>query len=217
MPISLKCPPPPGILQLRFVLAPVSLQATSNSKNEFRSNVRAQIMNCEYLFSGEVAIDIQWFLHPKIRYEGVHSPDIDNILKPLIDALSGPEGILINDCQVQAVSCSWLDWMKEEQELVVEVRYSPDDWVRKENLVWVEISDKLCMPLSGNLTNEQMILMLESMQRQFETRDEVMSKTGSWEAGQMFMSVQMPFHRARLVGFHIVDGYQLLNELRGSR
>lgn len=120
MTITLECPPPPGLLELRFPLRPVSLQAKKEAKAELQKRVRGLLSNAKYFLSGEVEVSIEWLLHPKIRYEGVHSPDIDNILKPLLDALSGPSGVLVNDCQVQSVRCSWIDWMKQDHELHLE-------------------------------------------------------------------------------------------------
>ena len=210
---NLQYPPPPGLIELSFPLKPVSLQAKAESKESLRAAIRTDITNAEYYLSGEVEVEVIWHLHEKERYQGVHSPDIDNILKPIIDALSGVDGILVNDCQVQSVRCPWIDWTKNDQELDVTLRFQPDDWIRKENLVWVEVSNKLCMPLYSSIKSEAIKMMLVGWQRMFERRTEISNITGSWEDGQKAMPVQQPFHRARLKGFHVVKIKNLLHEL----
>jgi hypothetical protein len=38
------------------------------------------------LLSGDVQVGIEWTLHEEARYEQDAAPDVDNILKPLLDA-----------------------------------------------------------------------------------------------------------------------------------
>ncbi len=197
----LEKPPEYGSLTLEFPLRPISLQGSSQAKQELMAAIRKSIENYQFFFSGEVKIDVLWLLHPKERYQGIQSPDIDNILKPLIDGLSGIDGILVNDCQVQSVSCSWIDQLTDKHNLAIELKYSPDDWIKKNNLTWIEISEKLCMPLDTSLPNEVQLVLLETWEQMFSFKSEIVEKTGAWENGQMVMPIQMPFHRARLSEF----------------
>jgi len=54
--------------------------------------------DCGYLPLGDVKVSIEWTLHEQDPYESDAAPDVDNILKPLLDVLCGPDGILIDDC-----------------------------------------------------------------------------------------------------------------------
>lgn len=197
-------PPPPGLLTFEIDLKPVSLQ----SAPRLRQGVMAQVANIvnasEYLLSGEVEVGVNWILHEKERYYGVHSPDIDNILKPLLDGMSGPDGILVNDCQVQSVRCHWIDWTSDNHRLQFEVRFSPDDWIRKKSLLWVDVQDKLCMPLNSDIPTAAQRLLVEAWERMFKARRQVVEDFGNYEVGKCFMPVQMPFHRARLRGYKVV-------------
>jgi Holliday junction resolvase RusA-like endonuclease len=98
--------------ELEFTISgpPVSQQSTRSEKDKFAELMRKQIGNSPYLLSGDVRVEIEWSLHEQYRYESDAAPDVDNILKPLLDALCGPQGVLIDDCQVQAVDCRWIDW-----------------------------------------------------------------------------------------------------------
>src|SRR5689334_20678474 len=108
-------PPPPGTLTFDVTAKPRSLQSRSLLKQVVKDRMKAAVLGRPYLLSGDVEIRITWLIHEREHYFGVHAPDIDNILKPLLDGISGPEGILVNDCQVQSVSCSWIDWLSDEQ------------------------------------------------------------------------------------------------------
>ena len=84
---------PPFSGELTFVVEgpPVSQQSRRSEKDTFAKSIRAQMSECGYLISGDVRIYIEWTLHEQDRYESDAAPDVDNILKPLLDALCGPE------------------------------------------------------------------------------------------------------------------------------
>lgn len=94
-------------------------------------------------------MDIQWLVYEQERYENPDLPDMDNIIKPILDGLTGPDGVLIDDCQVQTVSSHWIDWNKKEHHNI-RIRYCPDDYVSKQNLAFVNIGNNLYMPFNTN-------------------------------------------------------------------
>ena len=196
-------PPPPGVLTFELDMKPRSLQSSSLLKRQVREQLAAKVQLMPYLLSGEVEVRVEWFLPERERIFGLHSPDVDNILKPLLDAISGPERLLINDCQVQSVRCSWIDGVSSDHKLRFEFRYSPDDWVRKEGLIWVEMRDKLCMPLNSEMTVAPCLKLLEAHEKAFQLRADILDRGGGYGLSMMAMSVQMPFHRARLRGFKV--------------
>lgn len=212
--------PPPGILNFELDLKPASLQSAGRLRKRVKARVAENVAAAPYMLSGEVEVAVTWLLHEKHRYQGVHSPDIDNILKPLLDGMSGPEGLLVNDCQVQSVRCSWIDWTSQEHRLQFELRFSPDEWFPKKSLLWVEIRDKLCMPLHTDLPLEVQGSMVDAWQRTYQLRHEVIAAAGSYDAGRHIGFVQMPFHRARLKGFEVVPietFKERLSSLRNAR
>lgn len=53
-------------------------------------------------------VTVEWLLHEERRWDtrGVlRSPDVDNIVKPVVDGFCGPRGVLIDDCRVQSIHC----------------------------------------------------------------------------------------------------------------
>jgi Holliday junction resolvase RusA-like endonuclease len=141
--------PPPGLLEFTLPLAPVSQQAKSEAKSEFKCAVQAFTKTAQYLLAGDVQLSVEWLVSEQARYETDRSPDVDNILKPLIDSLVGPDGLVIDDNQIQSVSCSWIDWHREEEQIRVELRFLPDEWLQKQGLVFVQFENGLCMPIQN--------------------------------------------------------------------
>lgn len=184
---------------------PVSLQGSPSAKKKLRQLVRSQIAGAQFLLSGEVECCITLRVHEKERYEGLFSPDVDNILKPLLDALCGPEGLLVNDCQVQSVKCSWIDWTRTDHSLLFEIRHDSDAWIPKANLVWVEICDKLCMPLNTDVKPAAQEVMLAAWRETFSTRDELLKRGVDYYSALRIMPLQRPFYKARLGGFTVVS------------
>lgn len=142
-------PPDSGEIHLAFPIAPVSLQASRAKKDLVTNAIKNVTKTAPFILTGTVQIDIEWRVHEQTRYESDASADIDNIIKPIFDALCGLEGILIDDCQVQAVHCSWIDWTRYDQEILIYIRFFEDnEWHRKDDLVFVHLGKGLCIPIN---------------------------------------------------------------------
>lgn len=155
----------------------------------------------EFLLSGDVSLEIQWTLHESVRYETDTAPDVDNILKPLLDSICGPKGILIDDNQVQHVSCSWMDWTTLQQRLDITLRFASDLFVSKEHLVFVDFGKSLCFPVNESAPREGLELFLSVIETQLQTRQRLRSLGLNYEAAQGVMPIQRFFHRSRLAQF----------------
>jgi Holliday junction resolvase RusA-like endonuclease len=75
----------------------VSFQAPAAKKAGIVAAIRAAIAHCDYLLGGDVKLEVRWAISVRDRYERDSSADVDNIVKPMLDALSGPDGLLIDD------------------------------------------------------------------------------------------------------------------------
>src|SRR5262249_37882925 len=93
-------PPIGGELSFGFIVRPVSLQGKQVARSEFQNTIQQELQHFQYLLSGDVSLEITVQVHQSDRYESDASPDLDNFLKPLLDSLTGPKGILIDDCQI---------------------------------------------------------------------------------------------------------------------
>ncbi len=170
--------------------------------------------SAEVTLHGEVKIHIEWTINEQSRYETDSAPDVDNIIKPLLDGLQGPDALLIDDCQVQEIACSWIDSPVRDQSVSISIRHKPDDWFNRGKLRFVEFPKCLCMPLIEDGPREAQLLLLETWEKMFKTRNALLARGWDWYSAQGVMSIVRPFHKSRVVKkFPIVPVGQLKQEL----
>jgi len=97
-----------GHVDIETHLDPPSLQASLARKAEYRTALAAAIARgTTRCFTHDVAVTLRWVITEERRYHTHVVADLDNVLKPTIDALVGPDSILFDDNQVQAIDASW--------------------------------------------------------------------------------------------------------------
>jgi Holliday junction resolvase RusA-like endonuclease len=174
-------------------------------KDAFIAAIRAQMGDCAYLLSGDVRISIEWTLHEQDRYESDAPPDVDNILKPLLDALCGPEGVLIDDCQVQAVDCRWLDWTRHEQRVEITVEFFSDEWIPKEDLCFMHLGSSIYFPITTIGPPAAGLLLVNAVCRMWSARKELIELGQDYYNAKRVMSIQRVFHRSRVTRFPVAE------------
>ncbi|MEG4227055.1 RusA family crossover junction endodeoxyribonuclease [Microcoleus sp. N9_B2] len=193
-----------GHIVLCLPIEPVSLQADRDKKNVVTSEIQNITSNFSFILVGDVQIDIEWQIHEQKRYESDSSPDIDNILKPILDALSGLKGVLIDDCQVQAVSCHWIDWDSDEQQITIRIRmFGNDEWLLKDGLIFVHMGKGLCYPIVLKEIDPQCALdILEKLEALIILRQKLLDRNINYYTRKI-MSIQRVFHISRLKDFNV--------------
>jgi Holliday junction resolvase RusA-like endonuclease len=209
-------PPQDGELSFTLALGPASVQGGKVKKDALLEEVLRQTRDFQYLLTGDMALDIEWMIHEHERYETDRSPDIDNIWKPLIDSFCGPQGVLIDDCQVQSVAMRWIDWTFDRQEINVRMKFHSDEWMRKAGLYFVHHRRALCFPVGGGLKPELEARVVEHLRGMIESRDRLMATGVDYYAAKSVMSVQRPFHRSRLQRFEVRDADAVLSALKNA-
>jgi Holliday junction resolvase RusA-like endonuclease len=206
---------PSGLISFVIGLPPTSQQSKRATKDAFTRACRQAMEAFPITLHGEVKIHIEWSIHEQDRYETDSAPDVDNIIKPLLDGLQGPDSLLIDDCQVQEIVCNWIDSPVRDQALSISIRHRPDDWFRRGKLRFVEFQKCLCMPLIEDGAREAQLLLLETWEMMFKTRDALLASGWDWYSAQGVMSIVRPFHKSRVVKkFPIVLLGQLKQELK---
>lgn len=146
-------------LELQFEEV-VSSQSRSERKQELIDAIHVELSRFKWLISGSVQIEFAWYLHGVERQETDKVGDIDNITKPILDALTGPRGILIDDSQIGSVHTFWMS--RNEQlsysVLRLEVQFSNDDCLEKYNLVFIRYWDAMCVALNLDFADLKSIL-----------------------------------------------------------
>jgi len=195
-----------GEVSFKINRKPISSQSKSYRKEEFKEYVREIIKSSTYLFSGDVQVDIIWHIHEENRYEESSAIDTDNIIKPLLDAISGPKGLLIDDTQVQSVSCHWLDnYEKDNEYLEVTIKSLPDDFILKKDLLFIEYSNHLCLPFKRNWEKEFQKTIVYHWETMINMRDELIEKGISYYEAKSVMPIQRVFHKSKLTDFEVVS------------
>ncbi|MBM3713670.1 MAG: RusA family crossover junction endodeoxyribonuclease [Actinobacteria bacterium] len=201
-----KLPPENGEIVLHIEKQPVSV----NSKNGLRKNdlkvfIKNIVSETEYYLSGDVKIEIEWYVSEQTRYESVSALDVDNIIKPLLDAISGVEGILIDDNQVQNISCSWVDIDPIESEyLIIRIRFIPREHIEKKGIYFIEYNKGFCFPLWENDPIGITKMRIETNEKLLKYRYELETKGFPYSKAKHMMPMQRVFHRSRLSEFSIV-------------
>jgi len=132
-----------GEWRQRFDFPPVPHRGTGGpARAAFQAAIRAAMTN-QFVYWGEVQVVITLYLDVQSVLETSETADVDNYAKGILDAIKGPEGVLIDDTQVQALTVSWIDHHKTWFE--VEIRASPDDFMIKP-VRFFEMPDGLYYP-----------------------------------------------------------------------
>lgn len=185
------------------------------AKERIREAVRKQCESTSHLFCGEVYVEIEWLVNERLRWDSpgvLKTPDIDNIVKPLIDGLCGQRGVLIDDCQVQSLACSWIDWLSLEHRITVTVRpLHPDDVVRR-RIVGVERDDGFCWIVPEDLPPAGAVLMVSSLNRLRDHYEDLLAAGIPEHDARYIHPIAKRFHRSQVArhGFAVVtsDAYE---------
>jgi Holliday junction resolvase RusA-like endonuclease len=209
MPLDPKEPPELGEITFSLPVAPVSQQAASAAKRSLVAEIRKITSPLEYILDGEVKIEIQWHIHERLRWETDASPDVDNILKPLLDGLCGRDGLLIDDCQVQSITAFWCGWTRDDQQLDIRVRFGPDEYLNKAGLSFVRVKDALCFPVPAEILHKGLTIWLDAIEGATQAREKIADLTKSYYPARYVLPRGL-IHRSRIKEFPVHE----LEELR---
>jgi Holliday junction resolvase RusA-like endonuclease len=70
----------------------VSVQSRNEKKTEICEAIQNELSKFEWIVAGSVNVELLWYLHGIERQETDKVGDIDNITKPILDALTGSKG-----------------------------------------------------------------------------------------------------------------------------
>lgn len=141
---------------------PLSLQAAAQRKRPYMAALREAVSNATTMvMTGDVKIEIDWYIDQHDRYSTNKVADIDNIVKPILDSVSGCGGILVDDGQVQAIDVRWLDKLNVKENF--RVRFEPlpyEGMVERDSLGFAEFSSTQCYPIQTSMDVRARTLIL---------------------------------------------------------
>lgn len=192
-------------LHLTIAKLAVSLQSSTGAKTDYQKHIRKNLGNNDFYLSGDVDIQVVWRMNHRKRYETADRPDIDNILKPILDSISGPDGIVFDDCQVMSVYSCWHDWQYDEkEELLVRIDYLDGDTISRGGILFVEIDRMLCLPIDLQLPEALQAGALWQCEMFFDMRKQF-EKMNVANLSRYCAPIQRLFHKSRIQNFKISD------------
>lgn len=201
------------VLELHDV-RPISLQGTSGNKAALTQVLAEMLVDIDRIVLSDVRVTIEWILHEDERYLGTSSPDVDNIIKPILDAMSGPAGIVANDYQAQSVQAYWIDGpVHGPHRLTIRVQAMPIDFYPRAGIYWVAWPDGYCWPLWSTLPPEAGQRMLQGLDEMLCSFNEAVASGIDPAQANLFMPQVRRFGRGRLKGFDVVELDEALGAL----
>ena len=192
----------PGEVFIEVPHKPPSV-TSKGKKTAVRMIIKGLIKKYDFIFTGDVNVEIDWFVSEQSRYESDSTPDIDNTTKPILDALCGKDGVLIDDCQVQSVSTGWMDRYKKDEYFTIRVKpHFFIERVQKDGLIFIEFSNKLCFPFNFDGIPENMQLgVIDRVDEMISFRNKYMEKGFDYYTASRCMPSQRVFHISKIKGF----------------
>lgn len=185
---------------------PISSQASSAKKRKLTNDIQFISSMFSFHIKGDVSIDLEWYVHEQQRYETDSCPDTDNIIKPILDALTGTRGFLIDDCQVQSVSCRWIDIDSTVQSLRISIRsYSNHVTYKQDGVFFVQYDKCLCFPFWKTLNGNLLKTFAEHVHKQIAARNMMIDAGRSYYSAKGFMPIQRLFHKTRIKDFPVIS------------
>ena len=146
-----------------FNFAPVP--SGHRNRKAFVEAVHRTLDNLKYVYYGEVKVDIELYLNEQTRLETSILADLDNYAKLICDSIKGPDGLLIDDSQIQSLHISWIDSSGIDN-FTLSIKGHPDEFVLKP-LSLFEMPDRLYYPLSSKQWKLGKIIKTTQKQKQF--------------------------------------------------
>lgn len=198
----------------RFDFAPISYAAAGVKRAAFREAIQAELKN-NFFYTNEVRLDIVLHLEVQTVLETDETADVDNYAKAILDGLKGPNGILFDDTQVQALTIYWLDsYGRDRTYFEVSISSSPDGFMLKPVELY-EMPDGLWYPHGRRMWSDggqedqsdrnhyAGLLILEVMSSVKRDARHLFRKSGmdrlrAYQQGMHLSSSARGFHRSRI-------------------
>lgn len=197
--------PPFGRMELVIPGAPVSVQSTKKVRDAYLATIKNELSRFRFVLTGQLMLEVTWLVPAKSRYETDAKADIDNCLKPIIDAFTGPDGLFIDDCQLQGLYICWRHTVSGDERLHFQFDFDPDQWCDKDGFAFIRLERGLCCPVNLAWPKLQRELWVQAM-RTGEHHKEKLEKLGApYLALAGMTGGSQPFHVTRTAGFPLLS------------
>ena len=198
-------PSPFGELTVQIPGAPVSVQSKKVVRDTYIAQIKAELSKFQFVLTGQIFLDVTWHIPAKSRYETDSKADIDNCLKPIVDAFTGPDGIMIDDCQLKGLYICWIDITSSDERLQFDFKFDADHFCDRDGLAFIRLDKGLCCPVSTKWVKAERSVWVKAIQAG-EHFKAVLEKAGAPYLSLAAMTGGgQPFHITRTGGFTILS------------
>jgi len=198
-------PSPFGRAEFEVLGSPASVQSKRGVRDTYLKAIRNQFKGLKFILTGDLVLNVTWLLTAKNRYETDAKSDIDNCLKPIIDAFTGPDGFFIDDCQLRGLYICWRHIESDNERLLFEFEFQADQYSLKEELAFIQLDGALCTPVNLNWPSAAKVLWA-GMLKSNQTSKSTLEKLGvTYPAVASFLGGGQPFHRTRVNDFKLLS------------
>lgn len=193
---------------------------TSQSKDKVKKTIikliQDELTKFKWISFGAVWIELTWFLDSADRQESTAIGDLDNITKPILDALNGFSGIIVDDTQTKSIYTRWLAKRESIQEHILEISIEiiNDDVLEKERAYFIQYFNAMCFIIDLNPydENELKAIKLFASAKRLQRGLATNIKAAGAEGMGLLIGSQKDFHRTRLSGVPNSRIFQLPEE-----
>lgn len=191
----------------------VSAQSQKSARDELCVKIREALQEFNWICAGQVNLELLWYLHATQRQETDKIGDIDNITKPIIDALTGDKGLLVDDSQIGSMHSFWnsRNHQTEKDVLILRIQFSNDECLKKENLTFIQYSSAVCIPMNVDFSNMRDILgaLAVIVFRRGQRRLAAEIRRQGDDFDRALVNSTWEFHRTRLGGMDPARIYRM--------
>ena len=98
-----------------------------------------------------------------------------------------------------------IDWTRTDHLLNFNIKFMSDEWVRKEDLVFIHLGDNLYFTMQENMPPQLGAQLLNSVQEMIALKGKLEAQTGDYYAASQMLPIQRLFHRSKLNAFKVME------------
>ncbi|HFQ4877829.1 TPA: RusA family crossover junction endodeoxyribonuclease, partial [Vibrio vulnificus] len=192
------------VLELEFEKI-VSMQSQRQRQKDLIDLIHQELSKFQWIISESVNIELCWYLDAVERQETDKVGDLDNITKPILDALTGAKGVLIDDAQIGSIHTYWQsrNTLKVDNILRIKLQFNNDYCFDKDSLYFIQYEGAVCTPMNLDLTCMKSISsalqVIEARKEQRLAAEKIKALGGNVD--RMLVVSSYDIHRTRLNGF----------------
>lgn len=183
----------------------ISRQSRKQTFNNLIGLIHQELSKFQWIIVGSILVDFVWYLNAVERQETDKIGDLDNISKPIQDALSGIKGIIVDDSQIGGLYTYWQSRnnLSNDNILYITIKFNNDFVLFKRNLKFIQYNNAICLALNIDINNlKDLIVAKIIIKSRLKLRKAAGKiKTLGADMDRVFVCSEYDFHRTRLNGF----------------